>query len=119
MRYALCALRHRMHDDHRLLNSAEDCALRASTADATLILRRSVSAGLLTLLLSAVGTHVEPKPGVHRNVGEPGPDISCERGATAMRISTWNFRRTDKMAADEVLAEETLENMRAFRPQNL
>ena len=76
-------------------------------------------AGLLTLLMSACASYVEPKPGVHRNVSDPGPDVMCEYGApTAMRISSWNCRRTDKMAAEEGIAKETLENMRLFQPRD-
>jgi hypothetical protein len=77
--------------------------------------------GILPLLLAlgACGTYVEPKPGVHRNVGEPGPERLCEYAApTAMRITSWTCRQTDQMAAEEGVAKETLERMRVFQPRD-
>ena len=81
-------------------------------------LLRAVSVVSL-LALGACGTYVEPKPGVHRNVGEVSPETYCEFVApTAMRISAWSCRKADKMAAEEGLAKETLENMRVFQPRD-
>ena len=90
----------------------------SSTSSTQRCLLRAASAVSL-LALGACGTYVEPKPGVHRNVGEASSETYCEFGApTAMRISAWSCRKADKMAAEEGVAKETLENMRVFQPRD-
>lgn len=93
--------------------------MRSSSPNRSVSLRRRAASVPLLLALCACGTYVEPRPGVHRNVGEPGPERLCEYGApTAMRIASWTCRETDKMAAEEAVAKETMEKLHVFQPRD-
>jgi hypothetical protein len=107
----------RLLDCRRTYHLAGDCAMSSSSFTQRRCLRAASVVWLLAL--GACGTYAEPKPGVHRNVGEALPETYCEFGApTAMRISAWTCRKADKMAAEEGVAKETLEKMHVFQPRN-
>lgn len=92
--------------------------LRRQTARWTRV--RLVAAMLTGCALQAgCGTYVEPKPGVYLGYGHPQAELTCEYAApTAMRISTWQCRRTGDIEEESRRAQEMLDRTRIYQPRD-